>query len=269
MSMSRCYSLMKCLLIICNILFLIVGVGVCGFAGWALWDGRASETSAGRAGLCALAVWAAVLSFGAVAALAGAMRGSASLLAGAFALLALSAVAEGAAAWWGAAHAPQLKQALRDRLRYTLLHDYGMLPARTQVLDAIQHGLQCCGAESALDWQQARWARPAGALDLSVSAPPPSYRVPPSCCSVSTLSIPSLHTEDSAECEEARVVPATSRGGAGLYDVPCGPRVLAALERAARGPLLAAAGLLAAHAAALLLALALCLRARPPPRYKA
>ncbi|CAH2085111.1 unnamed protein product [Euphydryas editha] len=259
MGMSRCYSLMKCLLIIFNILFFIVGMGVCGFACWALWDGRATETSAGLAGLCALAAWAAVLTSGAIAALAGAMRGSASLLASAFALLALSAVAEGAAAWWGAAHAPQLKQALRDRLRYTLLHDYGVLPARTHVLDAIQHGLHCCGAESTLDWQQASWAQAEGALDLSVAAPPPSYRVPASCCS----------TEDAGECEAARVVPATARGGAGLHAAPCAPRVLAALARAARGPLLAAGALLAAHAAALLLALALCLRARPPPGYKA
>ncbi|XP_046977708.1 tetraspanin-11-like [Vanessa cardui] len=258
MGMSRCYSLMKCLLIIFNILFLIVGVGVCAFAGWALWDGRASETSAGRAGLCALAVWATVLTLGAVAALAGAVRGSASLLAGAFALLALSAVAEGAAAWWGAAHAPQLKQALRDRLRYTLLHDYGVLPARTQMLDAIQHGLQCCGAESALDWQQAGWAQAQGALDLSVRAPAATYTVPASCCA-----------RAGAACEAARVVPATARGAAGLHRAACAARVLAALERAARGPLLAGAALLGAHGAALLLALALCLRARPPPRYKA
>ena len=48
-----------------------MGVAACAFAGWALWDGRASETGAGRAGLCALAVWAAVLTMGALAALAG------------------------------------------------------------------------------------------------------------------------------------------------------------------------------------------------------
>lgn len=51
--------------------FQVVGLAACAFAGWALWDGRASETGAGRAGLCALAVWAAVLTLGATAALAG------------------------------------------------------------------------------------------------------------------------------------------------------------------------------------------------------
>lgn len=45
--------------------------------------------------------------------------------------------------------------------------------------------LQCCGVESARDWQQAAWARAAGELDLSVQAPAAYYWVPASCCTVS------------------------------------------------------------------------------------
>ncbi|XP_045769369.1 tetraspanin-10-like [Maniola jurtina] len=259
MGMSRCYSLMKCLLIMFNVIFLCVGAGVCAFVSWALWDGRGAEGGAGRAGLCALGLWAVVLTLGAIAALAGAIRGSASLLAAAFALLALSAVAEAAAAWWGAAHQPQLQQALRERLRHSLLHEYGALPARTQALDAIQRGLQCCGVESARDWQQAAWARSAGELDLSVQAPAAYYWVPASCCT----------STEEVECAVARRVPAASGGGAGLHAAPCAPRVLGALRGAARAPLAAGAVLLAMHGAALLLALALCLRAHPDTRYKA
>lgn len=108
---------------------------------WALWDGRASEGAAGRAGLAALGAWGGALAVGALLALCGAARGSASLLAGAFALLALSAVAEGAAAWWGAAHLPQLRRALRDRLEHVVRHDYGVVHTRTHMLDAIQQGV--------------------------------------------------------------------------------------------------------------------------------
>ncbi|XP_069357790.1 leukocyte antigen CD37-like isoform X1 [Maniola hyperantus] len=229
MGMSRCYSMMKCLLIMFNVIFLSVGVGVCAFVSWALWDGRGAEGGAGRAGLCALGLWAVVLALGAIAALAGAIRGSASLLAAAFALLALSAVAEAAAAWWGAAHQPQLQQ------------------------------LECCGVESARDWQQAAWARATGELDLSVQAPATYYWVPASCCT----------STEEVECALARRVPAASGGGAGLHAAPCAPRVLGALRGAARAPLVAGAALLAAHGAALLLALALCLRAQPDTRYKA
>lgn len=71
------------------------------------------------------------------------------------------------------------------------------------------------------------------------------------------------------ECEMARRVPAASGGAAGLHTAACAPRVLAALEAGARAPLLGAAALLGAHALALLLALALCLRADPDTRYKA
>ncbi|XP_053604942.1 tetraspanin-1-like [Plodia interpunctella] len=274
MGMSRCYSLMKCLLILFNIIFLCVGGGACAFAAWALWDGRASENAEGRAGLCALLAWGAVLLLGALAALAGCARGSASLLAAAFALLALSAVAEAAAAWWGAAHLPQLRHALLQRLDHTVRVDYGVLPARTSVIDSIQQGLECCGAEGPRDWQDSAWSRaqaepeegaPAAearsdTLDLSVSAPTAYYWVPASCCNVE------LSAE---ECEASRRVPAASGGGAGLRSAGCGRGVVAALARAARLPLAAAAALLAAHALALLLALALCLRAHPDHRYKA
>ncbi|KAJ0183048.1 hypothetical protein K1T71_001024 [Dendrolimus kikuchii] len=259
MGSSKCYSLMKCLLILFNIIFLGVGCAACGFAVWALWDGRASEGSAGRAGLCAVGAWGAALGAGALLALCGAARGSASLLAGAFALLALSAVAEGAAAWWGAAHLPQLRHALRDRLEHVVRYDYGLVQTRTHMLDAIQQGLECCGAESTRDWQSSLWsaqqqpaeggeepaasARAHHPLDLSVGA--------------------------EGECDASRRVPASAGGARGLHAAPCGPRVVAALERRARLPLGLGAALLATHAVALLLTLALCLRAHPHPALKA
>lgn len=58
-------------------------------------------------------------------------------------------------------------------------------------------------------------------------------------------------------------------GAAGLHGAACGGRVLAALREGARVPLAGGGALLAMHAAALLLTLALCLRAHPDPSYKA
>ncbi|XP_059045615.1 tetraspanin-1-like [Achroia grisella] len=278
MGMSRCYSLMKCLLVLFNIIFLCVGSAALAFAGWALWEGGAGEAAEARAGLLSLAGWAAALALGAAAALAGCARGSAALLAASFALLALSAVAEAAAAWWGAAHLPQLRRALLARLDHSLRHDYGRLPARTHALDAIQRGLECCGAESIRDWEDSAWSRALeaagagagaagpgeeplaaarGALDLSVSAAGAHYWVPASCCA--------------APCAgPVRVVSGAGAGAAGgAWRAACGPRVVAALAAAARAPLCAGGALLAAHALSLLLALALCLRADPHRRYKA
>ncbi|XP_047025320.1 tetraspanin-11-like [Helicoverpa zea] len=262
MSMSRCYSLMKCLLILFNIIFLCVGSCACGFAAWALWDGQGAESPAARAGLLAGAAWGGVLALGALAALCGAARGSAPLLAAAFCLLALTGVAEAAAAWWGAAHRPQLRRALLDALDHTVRHEYGVLPSRTQLLDVIQQGLQCCGSAGPRDWQHSAWARAqggaGGALDLSVAAPPAFYPVPASCCAA-----------PGAACEAARRVAAASGGGAGLHGAACGARVLAALARLARVPLALGGALLALHAAALPLAAALWLRAHPRVSYKA
>ncbi|XP_068633939.1 CD9 antigen-like [Battus philenor] len=267
MGMSRCYALMKCLLILFNIIFLVVGVGACAFAGWALWEGVGGG-SAGKAGLGCVAAWGAVLALGAAGTLRGVCGvGSPSALRAGLALLALACAAETAAAAWGAAHAPQLRQALRDRLRDTIAHDYGLVHSHTHMLDAIQHGLQCCGADSVRDWQDSAWAggehseetAPKGSLDLSVSAPAYHYWVPTSCCA----------TDDPFECETARRVAATSRGSPGLHGAACSPRVLDELARVARPPLAAAAALLAAHVLALLLALALAARPQHDTRYKA
>ncbi|KAI5630912.1 tetraspanin family domain-containing protein [Phthorimaea operculella] len=243
MGMSRCYSLMKCLLILFNIIFLVVGAAACGASGWALWDGRAGETAAGRAALCAVCAWGCALCVAALAALAGAVRHSASLLALAFALLALTAVAEGGAAWWGAAHVPQLRRMLADRLHSSVTREYGSSATTTQLLDSIQRGLECCGAESTRDWQNSAWGStqlteddlsdeaPAAAarqtLDLSVSAPNKHYWVPASCCA----------TYDETECQLARRIPAASGSAPGLHTAPCSPLVIASLENSVRVPL--------------------------------
>ncbi|CAK1585059.1 unnamed protein product [Parnassius mnemosyne] len=280
MGMSRCYALMKCLLILFNIIFLVVGVGACAFCGWALWEGYGGAgAGAGRAGLWCVGAWGALLTAGAASCVRGACGGAGggAALRGGLALLALACAAEAAAAAWGAAHAPALRQALHERLRDTVAHEYGLLPARTHMLDAIQQGLQCCGAEGLRDWQDSAWAGgehgaggeageggvvgAAGALDLSVSAPALYYWVPASCCA----------TEDAYECEAARRVRVGGEAGGGgaLHGAGCGARAAGALAAAARGPLCAAAALLAAHVLALLLALALALTPKPHTPYKA
>ncbi|RVE43663.1 hypothetical protein evm_011703 [Chilo suppressalis] len=276
-----------------NIILLCVGSGACGFAAWALWEGGAAaeaeagvdSVAAGRAGLAALAAWGGALALAALAGVWGAARGSAALLGGAAALLALTAAAEASAAVWGAAHLPRLRAALLQRLHHTVRHDYGVLPARTQLIDAIQQGLECCGANDMRDWQNSAWARmeegsgtaaggTPGALDLSVSADPQYYLVPPSCCLMPESEACGRSEGGSGSgsgvAGVARRVPAASGGGAGLHRASCGARVLGALQAGARAPLTAAGALLAAHALAALLALALALTATAQQhRYKA
>ncbi|KAL4709717.1 hypothetical protein ACJJTC_005520 [Scirpophaga incertulas] len=289
--------------------FQCAGSGACGFAAWALWEGAADAGSAeARAGLGALAAWGLALAVGALAALAGAARGGrARALGVGGALLGGCAAAAAAAALWGRAHAPRLRAQLQRRLEATVRHDYGTLPSHTHLLDAIQQGLECCGAKDMSDWQGSDWERaaggaggaggpaPAAALDLSVRAAPQRYRVPPSCCRLCTVGVRSSQSVASvrwrpsvrrarAWCGARRARRARARawararrvgaggGGGGAVSVfaaPCGPRVLAALERGARAPLAAGAALLAALAAAALLALAMAAVAAAAPDHKA
>ncbi|GBP47244.1 Tetraspanin-3 [Eumeta japonica] len=238
-------------------------VGVCACVGvaWAAWENAPSESGEARAGLGVVGAWGSALTLGATLALCGGVRGSPGALAAAFALLALTAVAEAAVAWWGAAHVPQLRDALADHFLLTVQRDYGNVHSRTQIVDAIQDGLQCCGANGPRDWQNSAWSRGTvgdsdSPLDLSVSAAGSYYSVPMSCCEEQV---------DDETCKQTRVVPAASSGKAGIYGGGCTRHVLTVLTGWARYLLWAGGALLATHALALLLALALCLRvpARP------
>ncbi|CAB3254325.1 unnamed protein product [Arctia plantaginis] len=57
------------------------------------------------------------------------------------------------------APAANWERALRDSLEHTVLREYGLVNSRTQLLDVIQQGLECCGAEGPRDWQHSAWAR--------------------------------------------------------------------------------------------------------------
>ncbi|KAG7298697.1 hypothetical protein JYU34_017104 [Plutella xylostella] len=296
MGMSKCYSLMKCMLIFLNIILLCVGVVALGGVGWAAytgvgWEGTEEgagagargEAAAARAGLAAAGAWAAALTGGAAAGLAGAATGSGFLLAGSLALQLASGAGAAGAGWWGARRGPALSAALHARLARAITLQYGRDSHATALIDTLQTELQCCGTESARDWQGSFWSQQQAALaappapgapapapapapearsdtlDLSVSAPAPYYYVPASCC-VAGLA--------EAECVSARRVALASGGGARLHAAGCARRAEAALRGLLGAPRAAAAALLAAQLLAALLAAAACL-AHPPPRYKA
>lgn len=253
MGMSKCYALMKCSLIFLGVVFSATGASVCGVCAWALFSGE-GEGSA-RAGLALLAAWGAALAVGAAAAVLGAARRSGSLLAGAFAVLALAAVAESAAAVWAVRHEPRLRAELRAGLMRAVHAHYGTQHPHHEILDALQQGLQCCGAEGPRDWQSSSWwERRSEAIDLSVSAAPAHFRVPRSCCVT--------------ECTAAPQVPVTGSSDA-VWEGGCAERVLEALEGASRPVLVVAAATLGAHVLTLGLCLALCLCVDSHGRYKA
>lgn len=154
---------------------------------WALADNLGGEGA--RGGLGVLAVWGALLAGGAGLALRGGAGATGAIGA---ALLLGAGGGAGGAVCWGATHLPALRAALHARLSHVVGHysatDHS---ADHRLLDALQQGLRCCGADGVRDWRASRYSQSdttdSTALDLTVLADAAHYRVPPSCCLVSLV----------------------------------------------------------------------------------
>lgn len=68
---------------------------------------------------------------------------------------------------------------------YLLQEEYGEVESRTQIMDAIQSGLECCGATGPADWAGSKYASkdPSLPISLTVSSDANNvFKVPESCC---------------------------------------------------------------------------------------
>ncbi|KAF7990588.1 hypothetical protein HCN44_000393 [Aphidius gifuensis] len=66
----------------------------------------------------------------------------------------------------------------------TVKDEYGVIDHRTETVDAIQSGFECCGANGPSDWASSIYGKkdPSEPIRFTVSASPDTYYIPPSCC---------------------------------------------------------------------------------------
>ncbi|XP_067000703.1 CD9 antigen [Anabrus simplex] len=194
MGLSGCYAILKYLVVLVNLFFWLAGLAILILSIWLLTDSSfylsvTQEEAHYNIGLGIFLVTGAVLFIVGFLGCCGAFKESTCMLVAFFWFLLIVLVAEIAAAAWAYANSDVLKEMLRANVKHTVKEEYGVIKSRTDTFDAIQKGLQCCGAESYLDWKGSKFDKTnvdkqgvKNPIELAASAILPIFNVPASCC---------------------------------------------------------------------------------------
>lgn len=90
--------------------------------------------------------------------------------------------AEIAAGVWAYQNSDKLESFVKSNFKHTITNEYKAIESRTEVVDYIQHKLQCCGVDGPSDWSQTKYNNvKGGLLDMSMLSNKLAFNVPPSC----------------------------------------------------------------------------------------
>ncbi|XP_022903778.1 CD9 antigen-like [Onthophagus taurus] len=181
MGLGACLGIIKYLLVIVNLIFWITGLATVALAVWMLVDqtfyvSMAQDTNNYYISTYLLLAAGVLLVIVAFLGCCGAFRENSCLLVSFFCLLLIILVAEIAAVIWAHMHGDTLEPVIRNFVKTTVRDEYRDNENRRATFDAIQHRLQCCGADGPSDW----------IADKEIAFKPISdgtkYNIPKSCC---------------------------------------------------------------------------------------
>lgn len=190
MALSGCYALLKYLVVLVNLFFWLAGLAILIISIWLLTDSTVylsvtQNESHYNIGLTILLVTGAILFIVGFFGCCGAFKESTCMLVAFFWFVLIILVAEISAAAWAYVNSDVLKELLRENVKHTVKEEYGVVASRTIAFDAIQKGLNCCGADNYLDWKNSKFGNPEdekGLIDFRISASLVTFKIPASCC---------------------------------------------------------------------------------------
>ncbi|XP_044756403.1 leukocyte surface antigen CD53-like [Coccinella septempunctata] len=260
--MGFCNALVKCLLIVFNILFGVWGLLGCAFSVFCFWLLANSEFFLPQdrtnfiVSVAIILIASIVLVLVAFIGIYGTINNSQCLLLTFFSLLLMVCVVEWAAAMWASANAQSLETQIHTSIKMTVEQEYGDNSNRTLIFDTIQKKLECCGADKPTDWAGN------GQLSYTITSHTDYYKIPESCCRPEATF---------SDCQTAIVVPRI-RGGVDynvIYDRGCYDRVISIINENAYVILSVLASILFIQLVALVFSLVLAYMASKANRFKA
>ncbi|XP_071443314.1 CD9 antigen [Hetaerina americana] len=266
MALTGCYSVLKFLVIIINLLFWLTGLAVMVFATWMLVDPTflvsvAQNETSYYAGLYILLGIGCLAFIVGLFGCCGAYKESQCMLVTFFCLLLVIVVGEIAGGAWAWNHSEDLEKMVRENVKKTVQKEYNSVQSRTIAFDAIQRGLQCCGANGPSDWSGSDYNTGGKkSVDLAISSLLQAYTVPASCCNA---------PEDSLQCEAGRKIGLTSVIGGVIYSEGCIDKLISILRSYTGVVVGVAIGLGVLQFLGLVFSMILCCAVRAIDRYKA
>ncbi|XP_050297037.1 CD82 antigen-like [Anthonomus grandis grandis] len=176
-----CYSCMKFLYIILNVLFLLIGICGVGVIVWILTDQSVplhftqeyDDFMIATIIYLIVALALIVLSFLGIYSVCKEVKWA---LVVSFCLLLLIIVVQVASGVWLYINREALDNFTRAHFKNTIQEQYDKNPKMRPIVDTIQEKMKCCGADSPTDWSRNK------EINLQVNSKSATYNIPPSCC---------------------------------------------------------------------------------------
>ncbi|XP_022207688.1 CD9 antigen [Nilaparvata lugens] len=188
MGLSGCYACLKYVVFFINLIFWITGFTIIVLSLWMLIDPKfyvsmAQDESSYYSGVYLFLVVGILMFIVGFLGCCGTIRESQCMLVLFFCVLLIILVAEVSAAAWMFSNSDELEKLVKENVDVTVHQEYGVVPSRTETFDTIQQGLYCCGAKGPTDWLNSKYNNLGQhGVDLSISSPPLTYKIPLSCC---------------------------------------------------------------------------------------
>ncbi|EFN69865.1 CD82 antigen [Camponotus floridanus] len=264
-----CYNFSKYALMVVSFVFLIIAITVIALAAWMLTDKTflvsiAQESNNYDAGLYILLAAGILMFIVAFLGCYGAFKHSRCSLITFFVIMLVIIVAQIASAGWLYTNCDRLDELLRSSVSNTVKKEYGEVECRTQIMDTIQSGLECCGANGPADWAGSKYGSlskdPSLPISLTVSADADNmYKVPESCCK-------EIH---SSACNESRNLKIAGIVSPAIYNEGCTQKLVDTLKGQTSNVMIIALLVLIVEILGLILALICCCEGGASDRYKA
>ncbi|XP_050462994.1 CD9 antigen-like [Cataglyphis hispanica] len=262
-----CYNFGKYALVAVSFVFLIIAIAVIVLATWMLADKTflvsiAQEGNNYDTGLYILLAAGILMFIVAFLGCCGALKHSRCSLITFFVIMLVIIVAQIAFAGWLYTNSERLDELLRSSVINTVKSEYGTVECRTQIMDAIQSGLECCGASGPADWAGSKYASkdPSLPISLTVSSDANNiFKVPESCC----------RDIGSTACDEGRNMKIAGVASPAIYNEGCTQKLVDTLKGQTYHVMIMAILVLIVEIIGLILALICCCEAGASDRYKA
>jgi len=183
-----CYTCLKYMVIVFNLLYMLLGGALLGSSLWMYLDGAnmapvTQDIDGYNYVLYFLMAVGAVMFIMGFLGCCGAFQESQCMLATFFALVLVLFAGQIAAGIWLKTNEQRFTELAKKSLAKSIQQDYGLNPLKTQAFDVIQSELKCCGSEGPQDWAESHYNGAEGSVrEIGVLGSTATYKVPESCC---------------------------------------------------------------------------------------
>lgn len=219
MATGGCYTCIKYVFIVFNLLFWLAGLGVLAVSVWLYLDSSAYLGEGGGTYLVAIFVLMAAGAFMILVGTlgcCGALQESPCLLGTFFIFLLVIFAAEITGGVWAWMYRDEVDRIIEVQVTKMVKDEYGASRTVEKTIDAVQHDLHCCGAMRPSDWAHSRLnSNDKSAVEVGISKTLGYYELPATCCKDKNSNI----------CDTLRKVKFAGHIFDGIYTEGCIPRL--------------------------------------------